>query len=196
MPDLSIEEKYTGIICGIDEVGRGPWAGPVVAAAVILGKGFPDGMDDSKKIKEPKREILFDQISATCAVGVGIVEAKVIDDINILNATKLAMQKAFEALPDKPDVALVDGNQPPELPCQIEAVIKGDSKSLSIAAASIIAKVTRDRIMAELANDHPAYAWESNKGYGTKAHQEGLASSGATEHHRRSFAPIRKLLEA
>jgi len=143
MPDLSLEKSIQGIVCGIDEAGRGPWIGDVVAAAVVLGEGFPAGINDSKKLTEKKREMLFVQIMATCQVGVGRASVAEIDEINIGKATKLAMARAFAALPIQPDFALIDGNQLPNLPCKMQYVIKGDSVSLSIAAASIIAKVTR-----------------------------------------------------
>lgn len=195
MPDFSIEQQHHGIIAGVDEAGRGPWAGPVVAAAVILTpENVPEGIGDSKKLPKQKREHLFALISASSHVGVGMADVSEIDSLNILNATKLAMQRAIRHLPQSPDVALIDGNQPPELPCKAIPIIKGDSKSLSVAAASIIAKVTRDALMAKLALLHPHYGWERNAGYGTKAHQEGLAAHGITEHHRKSFAPIKKIL--
>jgi len=196
-PDLSMESTYAGIIAGVDEAGCGPWAGPVVAAAVILDlKNPPDGIDDSKKLLPEKREALFALISASSHISVGISSVAEIDSFNILGATKLAMRRAVEGLPVAPDVALVDGNRPPDLTCTTQMIIGGDALSLSIAAASIIAKVTRDRIMRALAAEHPHYGWESNAGYGTKKHQDGLAKFGVTPHHRRSFRPIRELLEA
>ena len=195
MPDLSLEKSFAGTVCGIDEAGRGPWSGPVVAAAVILGEQIPDGINDSKKLTEAKREKLFAEIMSAAQVGVGLADVAEIDSLNIGRATKLAMERAFANLPQKPDVALVDGNQLPALPCKMQYVIKGDSLSLSIAAASIIAKVTRDRIMHELAAEFPHYAWQSNKGYGTADHIQGLEKHGVSAHHRRSYAPIRKLLE-
>jgi len=195
MPDFSIEHNYKGVIAGIDEAGRGPWAGPVVAGAVILDQGnYPEGLNDSKKLTEKKREFLFEELQKFACIGVGIASVEEIDNLNILNATKLAMSRAFEDLATRPDVALIDGNQPPALPVTTEYVIKGDSKSLSIAAGSIIAKVTRDRMMQDLATEFPHYAWERNAGYGTQAHQDGLATHGITIHHRKSFAPIKKLL--
>ncbi len=196
-PDLSIESTYKGIVAGIDEAGRGPWAGPVVAGAVILPKGkLPPGINDSKKLPAAKREELFECIMAIATVGVGIASVEEIDTHNILGATKLAMRRAVEALGVLPVVALVDGNRAPELPCPAHTIVRGDAISLSIAAASIIAKVTRDRIMQQLASEFPGYGWETNAGYGTAAHQKGLAERGVTIHHRRSFAPIRALLEA
>lgn len=196
MPDLSLENAQKGTVCGIDEAGRGPWCGPVVAAAVVLGENFPDGMNDSKKLSEKKREELFEQIMESCQVGVGIASVEEIDQINIGKATKLAMTRACENLPNKPNYALVDGNQLPELPCKAQYVIKGDSVSLSIAAASIIAKVTRDRMVLEMAQEFPQYGWEKNKGYGTKDHSQALEKHGITPHHRKSYAPIKKLLNA
>ncbi len=194
-PTLEYETQHSGIIAGIDEAGRGPWAGPVVAAAAILNPAhIPQGIDDSKKLTHAKREALFDFILAHAQTGVGMASVEEIDTLNILGATKLAMQRALAALPVRADVALVDGNQPPKLPCKTIAIIKGDSKSLSIAAASIIAKVTRDRLMCELAQKFPHYGWEKNAGYGTALHQAGLAAHGITPHHRRSFAPIKKML--
>lgn len=195
MPDLSIESETNGIVAGVDEAGRGPWAGPVVAAATILNpNNIPEGVNDSKKLSEKKREQLFNEIYAVAKVGVGVVSPQEIDNLNILQASMLAMQKAVAELQITPDMALIDGNKCPELPCPAQFVIKGDSKSLSIAAASIIAKVTRDRIMKDLATKFPVYGWERNSGYGTKLHQEGLAAHGITEHHRKSFKPIAKIL--
>lgn len=198
MPDLSIESLYTGNIAGVDEAGRGPWAGPVVAAAVILDlKNIPEGLNDSKKLSKAKREKLFQEIKSQAHVGVGIACVDEIDEINILQATKSAMVRALEALPIAPDIALIDGNQTVvNAPCRNECVIKGDSKSLSIAAASIIAKVTRDQMMEALHLEHPEYAWDRNAGYGTKAHQEALYIHGITKHHRKSFRPIRELISA
>lgn len=196
-PDLSLERAHGGIVAGIDEAGRGPWAGPVVASAVVLDPHLlPAGIDDSKKLSAARREKLYAEIMSSALVGVGIADVMEIDTLNILGATKLAMRRALEKLTVKPDVALVDGNQPPELPCRVQAVIGGDALSLSIAAASVIAKVTRDRMMAELGREFPHYGWEKNAGYGTALHQQALAAHGVTAHHRKSFAPIRALLEA
>ncbi|NBX03227.1 MAG: ribonuclease HII [Alphaproteobacteria bacterium] len=196
-PDLSIERTHTGIICGVDEAGRGPWAGPVVAAAAIIdASNIPAGINDSKKLTAAKRDALFDHILACAKTGVGIASVEEIDTLNILGATKLAMCRAVENLGVAPDVALVDGNRVPEkMRCRVQTVVGGDALSLSIAAASIIAKVTRDRMMEELAREYPGYGWEKNAGYGTALHQAGLAKYGVTPHHRRSFAPIRVLLE-
>lgn len=200
MPDFSLEQNYVGPVAGVDEVGRGPWAGPVVTCAVILDRvTFPADLaaqlDDSKKLSDKKREALFEPIKQN-AEAFCIAEATVeeIDEHNILAATMLAMKRAVEGLSVTPAAVLVDGNRRPDLAVPLETVVKGDSRSLNIAAASILAKVTRDRMMAELAQEFPHYAWERNAGYGTKAHQAGLASHGVTIHHRRSFAPIAKLL--
>ena len=191
------------MIAGLDEVGRGPWAGPVVSAAVILDlDNVPDDLNDSKKLTREKREVLFEAITETaCAIAVGVADVQRIDATNILAASLWSMSDAMRQLSldptTRPVHALVDGNQePPELSCTTELIVGGDARSASIAAASIIAKVTRDRMMTELAVVHPQYGWESNVGYGTKAHREGLANFGVTAHHRRSFAPIRKLLAA
>ncbi len=193
-PDLTIENQKPHPCCGIDEAGRGPWAGPVVAAAVIL-TSIPTGVDDSKKLNSAKREQLFAQIAATASFGIGIASVDEIDNLNILQATFLAMRRALAALPIKPAFALIDGNRlPPNLPCRAEAIVKGDGRCASIAAASIIAKVTRDRIMAELSQVHPGYGWESNMGYGVPAHLAGLKRLGVTPHHRRSFKPIHNIL--
>jgi ribonuclease HII len=187
------------ICCGIDEVGRGPLAGPVMAAAVILPRQLPSffkDITDSKKLTTAKRESLFQPIMEYCQVGIGEASVQEIDQINILQATFLAMQRAYDALPVRPDKALVDGNRAPKLNCAvIETVIKGDTKIPAISAASIIAKVTRDRLMKQLCEEFPGYGWSSNAGYGSKAHMDGLTNLGPTIHHRRSFAPIRNLIE-
>jgi ribonuclease HII len=194
-PDFSREVHYTGIVAGIDEAGRGPLAGPVVAAVVILDRSnAPPGINDSKQLLRAKREVLFDAIMASAIVGVGVCSSEEVDIYNILGATKHAMRRAYDALASKPDIALVDGNQLPHLPCKMDAIVDGDALCISIAAASIIAKVTRDRMMCALAEQHPHYGWERNAGYGTREHQEALARHGVTPHHRRSFAPVRKLL--
>lgn len=194
MPNLELENQLGGIVCGIDEAGRGPWCGPVVAAAVIIGANIPQGINDSKKLSEKKREDLFEKITASCLFGIGQASTDEIDSLNILNATKLAMLRAFEALPQKPEFALIDGNQLPKLPCKMQYVIKGDSVSLSIAAASIIAKVTRDKIVAQMDKEFPQYGWAKSKGYGTAAHLQAIEKYGVNIHHRKSFAPIKKLV--
>ena len=197
MPDLELELAVGGIVCGIDEVGRGPLAGPVLAAAVILPENLPPDLvaaiDDSKKLSLAKREALSAGLMALPGILVGVGQASVaeIDRINILQATFLAMRRAFDALPERPGFALIDGNRlPKKFPCMARAIVKGDGKSLSIAAASIIAKVRRDALMAELAALHPEYGWEKNAGYGTPEHLAALGRFGATPHHRRSFAPV------
>jgi len=198
-PTFQIEadliDKGFGPVCGIDEAGRGPWSGPVVAAAVILDpNNIPDGINDSKKLSHVRREALFDTLQQCATIGVGIVGVDDIDRLNILQATFLAMRRAVGELKTTPAVALIDGTGKPGLACEMQTLIKGDQRSLSIAAASIIAKVTRDRIMAELARQFPHYGWERNKGYGTAAHRAGLESHGVTKHHRKTFKPIQRLL--
>ena len=184
----------SGRVAGIDEAGRGPLAGPVVAAAVILDVGdFPMGLNDSKKLTAKKREALFDKIVACAKVGVGQASVAEIDDINILQAAMLAMRRAVEALPFPPDGCLVDGNTDPGFQIRTRCIVKGDALSLSIAAASIIAKVTRDNIMTEFARDFPAYGWDKNAGYGVPQHLEALARVGPSPHHRKSFSPIREM---
>ena len=197
LPDPDFEARFAqhGPVCGVDEVGRGPWAGPVVTAAVILGPDAPEGLRDSKALSAARREALHDAILATCLVGVGRAEVAEIEAVNILRASLNAMTRAVAALPQAPGFALVDGNRlPADLPCAGQAVVKGDARSRAIAAASIVAKVIRDREMVALAQQYPGYAWETNMGYGTKAHQEGLRRYGVTPHHRRGFAPIHKIL--
>lgn len=189
-----------GPVCGVDEAGRGPWAGPVVAGAAILNPAtLPDsllqGLDDSKKIKPEKRKILLGLLQDHAITSMGIASVHEIDTLNILAATMLAMSRAVQSLSVKPGMALIDGNRLPKLTCPAEALVKGDGLSLSIAAASIVAKVSRDKIMAKLAETYPAYGWDHNAGYGTKEHQQGLTDFGVTEHHRQSFAPVKKILE-
>jgi ribonuclease HII len=186
----------TGPVCGVDEVGRGPLAGPVVAAAVILDRArIPKGLNDSKQLSEEDREELYPRImEMAVAVGVGQASVEEIDLVNIRQATHLAMARAVRALPVAAQFALVDGNDAPALPCKCDTLIKGDSRSVSIAAASIIAKVTRDRLMALLHDNHPVYGWRQNKGYGTPEHLTGLKAHGITVHHRRSFSPVHHIL--
>lgn len=198
-PDFTLEHALQrhagGLIAGVDEAGRGPWAGPVVAAAVILDPNdIPEGVNDSKKLTTGKRDQLFDMIQASAKIAVGIVNVGDIDRHNILQATLAAMREAVLNLPLSPAAVLIDGNKCPDLPCPARAIVKGDGRSLSIAAASIIAKVTRDRIMDRLAGEHPGYGWERNKGYGTPEHRAALAKLGVTAHHRRSFRPIQRAL--
>ena len=193
MPDLSLEASLPPPVAGIDEAGRGPWAGPVVAAAVILPAGrAPDGIDDSKRLSRERRAELYERIRAAATVGVGEASVGEIDALNVLQATMVAMRRAVEALGTRPSHALVDGNRLPDLACPARAVIGGDSRSLSIAAASIVAKETRDRIMRRLARLHPGYGWERNAGYGTREHARALDALGPTPHHRRSFRPVRE----
>jgi len=205
MPDFSFEDAARkegyAVVVGIDEAGRGPWAGPVVAGAVILDPQNLStvlrlGLDDSKKLTPAKRQALFEEWQGEVLVAVGEATVAEIDEHNILGATMLAMARAVKALGVFPDMALVDGNQEPDLLCPVRTIVKGDSKSLSIAAASIAAKVTRDRIMTRLAEVFPGYGWETNAGYGTPEHQEALERRGVTSQHRRSFKPIRKIIEA
>ncbi|MDP6953515.1 MAG: ribonuclease HII [Alphaproteobacteria bacterium] len=192
MPDYSMEKAARGPVCGVDEVGRGPLAGPVVAAAVILDPAhIPAGLDDSKKLKPARREALVKDLIAFADIGIGAASAREIERLNILGATMLAMRRAVLALPRTPACALVDGNRAPDLPCRVETVVKGDGRSLSIAAASIIAKVTRDRAMHALHHRYPAYGWDSNAGYPAPAHLSALKRHGPCPHHRRSFAPVR-----
>jgi ribonuclease HII len=194
MPDFSFEDQHNCLVAGVDEAGRGPWAGPVVAAAVILDRNnFPQGLDDSKKLSAKKREALFDPIMETAIVGIGQASVEEIDDINILQATLLAMQRAVDNLDPQPGHILIDGNRLPKMEISAETIIKGDGRSFSIAAASIIAKTFRDQIMTELAQSWPDYGWERNAGYGTALHQQGLNLVGISPHHRKSFAPIRKI---
>jgi ribonuclease HII len=184
-------------VAGVDEAGRGPWAGPVVAAAVILDPhAIPDGIADSKALNEAQRELLFAAICQTAHVGIGICSAAEIDEINILNATMSAMRSALAHLPLRPALALIDGNRVPNSEIPSRAIIKGDATCLSIAAASIIAKVTRDRMMTELGRRHPGYGFERNKGYGTPEHQRGIANLGVMSEHRKTFKPIRLALDA
>ncbi len=184
------------IVAGIDEAGRGPWAGPVVAAAVVLdASNIPAGLNDSKRLSEARRKQLFDEICTAAHVGIGVADADVIDQCDILRATLLAMSEGLGRLPVVPSLALVDGNCAPEVACNVRTVVKGDSLSLSIAAASIIAKVTRDRIMRGLDARFPGYEFARHKGYGTVIHRQALGKLGPCPAHRRSFAPIHALLE-
>lgn len=180
-------------VAGIDEAGRGPWAGPVVAAAVILVPDcIPPGLDDSKALDAARRDALFDTIHASGAVvGIGIADVTRIDRMNILAATMWAMAEAVSALRVPPAVAVVDGNRVPALACRAEAIVGGDASCLSIAAASIVAKVTRDRIMCDLAERLPGYGFERHKGYGTPEHQAALARLGPSPAHRMTFKPVK-----
>ncbi|MBM3733941.1 MAG: ribonuclease HII [Acidimicrobiia bacterium] len=205
MPDFSFEdaarrEGYVRI-AGIDEAGRGPWAGPVIAAAVVLdrvrlGPELRESLDDSKKLSPVRRGELLGRLRTCAQIGIGRAEVEEIDRLNILRATLLAMRRALDALVGPPDVALIDGNRAPELPCPARCVVGGDGRSLSIAAASIVAKVTRDAEMAALAVAYPGYGWERNAGYGTAEHRNALLSLGPSPAHRRSFRPIAALVGA
>ena len=201
LPTFSHEKRlgrqYRGLVAGIDEAGRGPWAGPVVVAAVILDpKAIPEGLNDSKKLSEERREALYGQILTRADVAVVLASPARIDAMNIRAATLWAMRGALCALSERPAAALVDGRDvPPGLPCPGEALIGGDAASLSIAAASIVAKVTRDRLMVRLGDEFPGYGFAAHKGYGTAQHQQALDRLGPCPHHRRSFAPIRILLD-
>ncbi len=196
--DFSFEAEALGLgatyVVGVDEVGRGPLAGPVTAAAVRLDPGhLPQGLKDSKAMTAPARERLFDWLMQHAAVSVAHASVDEIDRLNILRASHLAMERAVAALPA--DHALIDGNLIPRgLTCTSRAIVKGDARCLSIAAASVIAKVTRDRIMVDLAQQHPQYGWDRNAGYPTKAHFQALLDFGVTPFHRRSFAPVHNIL--
>ncbi len=201
VPDFAAECRLAGtdggVVAGVDEAGRGPWAGPVVAAAVILDESAAlQGLRDSKLLSAAQRERLYGAIRETAAVGVGMASVEDIDRLNILQATFLAMKKAVEALNVAPGALLIDGNAcPPFGRVRAITVVGGDRLCPSIAAASIIAKVTRDRLMIELAERFPGYGWQANKGYGTREHSSAIARLGITPHHRHSFAPIRAILE-
>ena len=200
MPDFALEREAGGLVAGIDEAGRGPWAGPVIAAAVILEPAtLPPALAatiaDSKTLSRARREHLYRALMAEARIGLGAASVAEIDRHNILAASLRAMARALAALGTLPDLALVDGNRAPALACPVRTVVRGDGRSLSIAAASIVAKVTRDRAMAALARHYPGFGWERNAGYGTAEHRRALARLGPTPHHRRSFAPIRALLD-
>jgi ribonuclease HII len=207
MPDLQFENLYGRadgkLICGIDEVGRGPLAGPVMAAAVLWPtQGIPSEiiqhLDDSKKLTVKRREKLFPLLTSCCPFGIAEASVAEIDRFNILHATFLAMERAVKQLEEKigtkVDVALIDGNRKPSLKCSMQTIVKGDSKSLSIAAASVIAKVTRDRFMTVLSQEFKGYGWEKNAGYGTADHMKALRELGPTVCHRKSFAPVAELM--
>jgi ribonuclease HII len=187
--DLAVRQVVP--VCGIDEAGRGPLAGPVVAAAVILdAKRRPRGIRDSKMLTPEAREALYDRIMECAIVGVGMADVQRIDTLNILHASLWAMREAVQALASTPAFALVDGNMLPPLDCPGEAIVDGDQLCVSIAAASIVAKVTRDRLMIALAQEYPQYGFEQHKGYCTELHLAALKDFGPTPHHRRSFAPV------
>ena len=193
-PCFKLEKVHPDPVAGVDEAGCAPLAGPVVAAAVILDRErFPRGIDDSKALPADKREAIYARLTRVAAWGVGIASVEEIDRINIFWARMLAMKRAVEALGRKPAMILVDGNRCPDWSHASIAVVDGDAKCRSIAAASIVAKVTRDRMMADYAREWPGYGWETNKGYGTPQHYRALDELGPTPLHRRSFAPIRQL---
>lgn len=200
LPDYSFEQlaltRGATRICGVDEVGRGPLAGPVTAAAVVLDPvNIPDGLNDSKQMTAPRREALAEWIMTHCDWSVAHVDVAEIDALNIYHASHLAMCRAVAGLRQAPDHVLVDGNRVPrDLIISAEAVVKGDARCLTIAAASIVAKVLRDRIMVDLAQQHPGYGWEANAGYPTPAHKRALLDLGITPHHRRSFKPVHNIL--
>lgn len=199
-PDFAFEivamARGAARVAGVDEVGRGPLAGPVTAAAVVLDPArIPVGLDDSKRLSPARRAVLAAEIAACAEVSVAHASVAEIDRLNILAASHLAMRRAVAGLARPPDHLLIDGNRLPEgLPCSAEAVVKGDARSLSVAAASIVAKVARDAIMAALAIEFPGYGWERNAGYPSAAHRDALRRLGVTPHHRRSFAPVHKIL--
>ena len=199
MPTFRLEKQAGGRVAGVDEVGRGPLAGPVLAAAVVFPTGVPRRLaaliDDSKKLTPDERRFAFDAIRASgrAEIAIGAASVAEIARLNILHAALLAMRRAVARLPSAPDLALVDGNQPPALGCPVRCVVGGDGLSLSIAAASIVAKVVRDRGMARLAVRFPGYGWEENAGYSTPAHRAALRALGATVHHRPDFGAVRQL---
>lgn len=194
--ELALIAQGNARIAGVDEVGRGPLAGPVTAAAVVLDPtNIPEGLNDSKKLTKRARERLYDQILAVADVSIAHASVEEIDQINILRASHLAMMRAVEGLTVPPDYVLVDGNMiPRELALPATAVIKGDGRSQSIAAASIMAKICRDCVMLSLAQQHPGYGWETNMGYGSKRHISAIQNFGVTPHHRRSFNPVHNML--
>lgn len=199
-PDLSFEIAALAAgatrVAGLDEAGRGPLAGPVSAAAVILDpENIPNGLNDSKKLSAKRRAALYIEIMEHAQVGVGFASVEEIDQINILRASHLAMCRAIAALPAQPDHVLIDGNMiPRELRLSAQPIVKGDTKSQSISAASIVAKYRRDCVMLDLAQQYPGYAWETNKGYPSKSHISALQNLGVTPHHRRSFKPVHDIL--
>ena len=194
-PNYKFDQAYETPIIGVDEVGRGPLAGPVISAAIILNKEkIPEGINDSKKLSKKKREVINEELISQHSFAIGISTVEEIDKINILQASLLAMKRAILNLNIKPQTILVDGNKLPDLEYNMYPIIKGDSKSISIAAASIIAKVYRDKLMQDLSLQYPGYYWEKNSGYGTKQHLLALNNLGVTPIHRKSFAPIYNML--
>nr|WP_319948675.1 ribonuclease HII [uncultured Shimia sp.] len=199
-PDYSFEtlarENGFSRIAGVDEVGRGPLAGPVTAAAVVLNpNNIPAGLNDSKALSAKRREALYDVIFEQADVCIAHASVEEIDELNILRASHLAMERAVAGLPNAPDHLLIDGNMIPRgLTGSSQAIVKGDARSVSISAASIVAKICRDRIMWDLAQQFPGYGWETNAGYPSKSHKEALVKLGVTPHHRRSFKPVHNIL--
>ncbi|NNK16505.1 MAG: ribonuclease HII [Sulfitobacter sp.] len=199
-PDFSFEEaaRARGYkrIAGVDEVGRGPLAGPVTAAAVVLDPArIPEGLNDSKQLSKKKRQALYDQLIEVADVSIAHASVEEIDALNILRASHLAMMRALRGLKTPPDYALIDGRMlPRDMNLPAEGIIKGDTLSQSISAASIMAKICRDCVMLSLAQQHPGYGWETNMGYGSKSHMEALRNLGPTPHHRRSFKPVHNML--
>lgn len=199
-PDFSFEtlahQRGALLVAGVDEVGRGPLAGPVTAAAVVLDPDrIPEGLNDSKALSEKRRAALAEQIWEMAEVSVAHASVEEIDSLNILRASHLAMERAVAGLPRAPDHLLIDGNLLPRgITIPAEAIIKGDARSLSISAASIVAKVCRDQIMVDLAQQHPGYGWETNAGYGSKSHMMALQNLGVTPFHRCSFKPVHNIL--
>jgi ribonuclease HII len=199
-PDFTFESaahaRGPTFVAGVDEAGRGPLAGPVTAAAVILDPArIPDGLNDSKQLGAARRDRLYAELLAVAHVSVAHASVEEIDALNILRASHLAMMRALAGLAVRPDHVLIDGNQIPRdmnLPCQ--AIVRGDARSLSIAAASIVAKVCRDKVMVDLAQQHPGYGWDHNAGYPTKSHKVAMKFLGVTPHHRRSFKPVHNIL--
>jgi ribonuclease HII len=188
-------QLHGGPVAGVDEAGRGPLAGPVVAAAVILDpERIPDGINDSKLLDPEEREVLYTRLKVTAIFGVGIADVKRIDRDNILHATMWAMAQAVAQLPVVPKMVAIDGNRAPKLKCPSRTIVKGDARCLSIAAASIVAKVTRDRLMIALGAKHPGYGFERHKGYGTAEHHDAIRRLGVTVHHRRSFRTVQLAL--
>lgn len=201
MPDFSFEKAARcDVVCGVDEVGRGPWAGPVLAAAVVLDRvrlpaALALAIDDSKKLTRPQREAIAAELPAYARIGIGLADVGEIEQLNIYWASLQAMRRAVEALGDPPDLALVDGKAPPSLPCQVRCIVGGDALSLSIAAASIVAKVARDKMMATLSDEFPGYGFDRHMGYGTPTHRAALLALGPTPQHRMGFPSVRALLD-
>jgi ribonuclease HII len=199
-PDYSLEGAAQAagarIIAGVDEVGRGPLAGPVTAAAVVLdAANIPEGLNDSKKLSAARRQVLYDAIAASAEVCIAHASVEEIEELNILRASHLAMERAVAGLPRQPDLALIDGNMiPRNLAIPAQAIIRGDALSVSISAASIMAKICRDYVMRDLAQHYPGYGWETNAGYPSRSHKEALRNLGVTPHHRRLFKPVHNIL--